>query len=73
MKLGIFTRWALEQGLGVKRGQLVIELLSGPLGLLINHVADGRPQKALESLGGITDALLEAAREAGAEAPQKKE
>ena len=73
MKLGKFVKWALQQGLGTKRGQLLTELLTGPLGVLIDLLAEGRPQKALEGLGSVTDALLEAAQRAGAEAPQTTE
>lgn len=34
-----WAKWALKQALGTARGQMVIDLLSGPIGALIDTVA----------------------------------
>ena len=62
MVLPWVVRWALRQGLGRARGEVVIGLLSGPLGLLIDLATGG---KIAQALGQVDKAAADVAAVAG--------
>lgn len=66
MNLPWIVRWALRQGLGKARGEIVIGLLSGPLGLLIDLATGG---KIAAALGQVDDAAATVAAVAGGGKP----
>lgn len=66
MNLPWIVRWALRQGLGKARGEVVIGLLSGPLGLLIDLATGG---KIAAALGHVDDAAAKVAAVAGGGKP----
>lgn len=47
MNLPWAVKWALRQGLGRKRGEVVIEVLEGPVGQIIDFALQGRAVAAL--------------------------
>lgn len=59
MNLPWIVRWALRQGLGKARGEVVIGLLSGPLGLLIDYATGG---KIAHALGQVDKAAADVAK-----------
>lgn len=58
MKIPQILRWMIRQSLGSKRGDLVLALLSGPLGELIDFALKGEVGR----LFGRIDAVLDDVR-----------
>lgn len=53
MKIPGWAKWALRQSLGTARGAMVIALLEGPIGALLDSVAfRGRGSGELERITG---------------------
>lgn len=65
MNLNAFLRWALRQALGKRRGQAAIDLLTGPVGGLIDMAAGGRVSAALTQIETATAPLASVLRAAG--------
>lgn len=65
MNLNGFLRWAIRQALGKRRGLAVIDLLSGPVGGLIDMAAGGRVSAALTQIDTATAPLAAVLRTAG--------
>jgi hypothetical protein len=57
MKLNSVIKWALRQGLGTKRGAVVIEMLEGPLGFFIDLSTQGKASQELGKLDEAVEAL----------------
>ena len=50
MKLPGWLKWALRQSLGTKRGEKAIEILSGPIGMMVDMSVNGQGSLALEKM-----------------------
>jgi hypothetical protein len=59
MKLSPLIKWALRQGLGTKRGAVAIEILEGPLGMLIDYSSKGQASEALGKIDDVVGQLRE--------------
>ena len=59
MNLSKVAQWMIRQALGTKRGAMLIELLAGPLGVVIDLATQGRATEALAKLDGIVDSVRE--------------
>lgn len=59
MNIGKFAQWMIRQVLGKKRGEAVIALLSGPVGLVLDRaLLGGRAQAELLKIeAAATEAL----------------
>ena len=47
MTLNGFQKWMIRQGLGKDRYTLIIGILEGPIGIMIDAVLKGRPSEVL--------------------------
>ncbi len=57
MNLSKAAQWILKQSLGTKRGEMVIALLSGPVGAILDLASNGKGTEALGKLDGVVDAV----------------
>ena len=55
MNLSKAARWLIKQALGTKRGDAVIALLSGSLGIFIDLVLGGKITSAVEHIDKVVD------------------
>jgi hypothetical protein len=61
MNLSKVSRWLIRQALGSKRGDVVVAMLAGPIGSIIDMALSGRASDALsrldEAFGALRDAI----------------
>jgi len=57
MKLNPVIKWALRQGLGGKRGAVVIGALEGVLGVFLDLSTQGKASEALAKIDDVVDQL----------------
>lgn len=51
MNIGKLAAWAIRQALGKKRGEAVLALLSGPIGMILDRaILGGRAQTELSKI-----------------------
>jgi hypothetical protein len=59
MNLSKASRWMIRQALGSKRGEVVIALLGGVLGEIIDMALGGQVSLALSKVDGVVDSVRE--------------
>ena len=59
MNLSKVARWMLRQALGTKRGEMVIAMLLGPVGVILDLALQGRATEALMRLDTALDGIRE--------------
>lgn len=57
MNISKAAQWMLRQALGTKRGNMVIALLSGPVGMILDLALAGRGTEALAKLDTAVDGV----------------
>lgn len=50
-------KWMLRQSLGTKRGNMVIALLEGPLGMVLDLALEGKPSAAVAKIDAVVDSV----------------
>ena len=53
MRIGLVFSWAIRQAFGYKKGEYIIALLAGPLGILLNAATQERAQQVVDEINGI--------------------